>query len=78
MYAASQPQTDSATLLVVDDDRDIRHLLANSLGAHGFRVETAADAHGMDEVLARTPVDCVILDIMMPGVAGLSACRRIA
>lgn len=78
MYAASQPQTDSATLLVVDDDRDIRHLLANSLGAHGFRVETAADAHGMDEVLARTPVDCVILDIMMPGEDGLSACRRIA
>lgn len=78
MYAATQPQTDSATLLVVDDDRDIRQLLANSLGARGFKVETAADARGMDEVLARTPVDCVILDIMMPGEDGLSACRRIA
>lgn len=78
MYAAAQPQTDSATLLVVDDDRDIRHLLANSLGARGFRVETAADTRGMDEVLARTAVDCVILDVMMPGEDGLSACRRLA
>ncbi|MDV3458075.1 response regulator [Sphingomonas sp. HF-S4] len=69
---------DSATLLVVDDDNDIRHLLANSLGARGFHVETAADTRDMDEILARTPVDCVILDIMMPGEDGLAACRRIA
>jgi two-component system OmpR family response regulator len=78
MYAAAQPQTDSATLLVVDDDRDIRHLLANSLGARGYRVETASSARDMDQMLARTPIDCVILDIMMPGEDGLSACRRIA
>jgi two-component system, OmpR family, response regulator len=76
--AGTQTHADSATLLVVDDDRDIRHLLANSLGARGFHVETAADAHGMDEVLARTQVDCIILDVMMPGEDGLSACRRIA
>ena len=68
---------DSATLLVVDDDRDIRLLLANSLGARGYRVETAANAHEMDEVLARTKVDLVILDVMMPGEDGLSACRRL-
>ncbi|MCW3836466.1 response regulator [Sphingomonas canadensis] len=68
----------AATLLVVDDDRDIRHLLANSLGARGYRVETAASARDMDQILARTPVDLVILDVMMPGEDGLSACRRIA
>jgi two-component system OmpR family response regulator len=69
---------DSATLLVVDDDRDIRLLLANSLGARGYRVETASNARDMDQILARTPIDLVILDIMMPGEDGLSACRRIA
>jgi two-component system, OmpR family, response regulator len=68
----------TATLLVVDDDRDIRLLLANSLGARGYRVETAASTRDMDQILARMPVDLVILDIMMPGEDGLSACRRIA
>jgi two-component system OmpR family response regulator len=68
----------AATLLVVDDDRDIRLLLANSLGARGYRVETAASARDMDAILARMPVDLVILDVMMPGEDGISACRRLA
>lgn len=68
----------AATLLVVDDDRDIRQLLADSLGARGYRVETAASARDMDQILARTAVDLIILDVMMPGEDGLSACRRIA
>lgn len=78
MLSANTPVDDSATLLVVDDDRDIRLLLANSLGARGYRVETASNARDMDQIMARTPIDLVILDIMMPGEDGLSACRRIA
>jgi two-component system OmpR family response regulator len=78
MLAIATPPDDSATLLVVDDDRDIRLLLANSLGARGYRVETASNTRDMDQILARTPVDLVILDVMMPGEDGLSACRRIA
>lgn len=69
---------DSARLLVVDDDHDIRMLLASSLGARGYTVETAANAREMDEILARRPMDLVILDVMMPGEDGLSACRRLA
>lgn len=72
------PSAASGTLLVVDDDRDIRQLLASSLEARGYRVETASNARDMDRVLARVPVDLIILDIMMPGEDGLSACRRIA
>jgi two-component system, OmpR family, response regulator len=78
MYPASSSAVDSAALLVVDDDRDIRLLLADSLGGRGYRVETAGNTKEMDEVLGRTPIDCVILDVMMPGEDGLSACRRIA
>lgn len=78
MLGANTVMDDSATLLVVDDDRDIRLLLANSLGARGYRVETASSARDMDQILSRTPIDLVILDIMMPGEDGLSACRRIA
>ncbi len=72
------PSEDSATLLVVDDDRDIRMLLANSLGARGYRVETASNTRDMDQVLASIPIDLIILDVMMPGEDGLSACRRLA
>ena len=78
MINAPIPADDSATLLVVDDDRDIRMLLANSLGARGYRVETASNTRDMDQILARTPVDLIILDVMMPGEDGLSACRRIS
>jgi two-component system OmpR family response regulator len=78
MLGANTVLDDSATLLVVDDDRDIRLLLANSLGARGYRVETASSARDMDQILSRTPIDLVILDIMMPGEDGLSACRRIS
>lgn len=78
MINATIPAADSATLLVVDDDHDIRMLLANSLGARGYRVETASNTREMDQILARTTIDLVILDVMMPGEDGLSACRRIA
>jgi len=66
------------TLLIVDDDAAIRTLLATSLGSHGFHVETAGSPREMDGVLARTGVDLIILDVMMPGEDGLSACRRVA
>ncbi|MBB5709807.1 response regulator [Sphingomonas xinjiangensis] len=78
MLSVTDNSDSSATLLVVDDDRDIRLLLANSLGGRGYRVETASNTRAMDEILASTPVDLVILDVMMPGEDGLSACRRIA
>src|SRR5436309_3539023 len=52
MLATATSQDDSATLLVVDDDRDIRMLLANSLGSRGYKVETASSTRDMDRILA--------------------------
>jgi two-component system OmpR family response regulator len=66
-----------AHLLVVDDDAGIRVLLAERLGAYGYRVSTAASVAEMDRVLARGAVDLILLDVMMPGEDGLSACRRL-
>ncbi len=66
------------TLLVVDDDHMIRTLLAQSLGMHGYNVETAMSAQEMDSVLARQSVSLILLDVMMPGEDGLSVCRRLA
>lgn len=78
MVDASFSIDTTATLLVVDDDHDIRMLLADSLGARGYHVETASNTREMDQVLASSPIDLVILDVMMPGEDGLSACRRIS
>ncbi|HLZ79148.1 MAG TPA: response regulator [Sphingomonas sp.] len=63
-------------LLVVDDDAELRDLIAAFLRDHHIEVETAADAEGMDSALARQRFDCVILDLMMPGEDGLSVLRR--
>lgn len=66
------------TLLVVDDDIGIRSLLSQNLSAAGSRVLTAANAAEMNRVLLNEHIDVIILDIMMPGEDGLSACRRLA
>lgn len=66
-----------ATILIVEDDSDIRRLVADLMRREGFCVEEAADGAGMDAVLARTRPDLIILDLMLPGEDGLSICRRI-
>lgn len=78
MQVLSIPPETGRALMVVDDDAEIRALLADSLGKHGFRVETAANPREMDALLARVPIELIILDIMMPGEDGISVCRRIA
>jgi two-component system, OmpR family, response regulator len=67
-----------ARILMVDDDPGIRDVVSDFLGRHGYTVETAGDARGMEQVMARGPVDLIVLDVMMPGEDGLSICRRLA
>jgi two-component system OmpR family response regulator len=64
-------------VLIVDDDQEIRDLVAAFLARHGLAVRTAEDAQAMDAVLATEPVDLLVLDVMMPGEDGLAACRRL-
>jgi two-component system OmpR family response regulator len=66
-----------AHLLVVDDHREIRELLARYLTGHGYRVTTAESAAAARRVLQASGVDLVILDIMMPGEDGLALCRHL-
>ena len=65
-------------LLVVDDDPGIREVLCEYLDRHGYAAEPAASAAEMDRALQARPADLVVLDVMMPGEDGLSACRRLA
>jgi len=64
-------------ILMVDDDPGIRDVVSEFLGQHGYQVETAADARGMEQALSKGPVDLIVLDVMMPGEDGLSICRRL-
>lgn len=67
----------SPHILIVDDDAEIRDLLARFLRKHGFRAETAEDGRAMDRTLAAGRFDLVVLDLMMPGEDGLAICRRL-
>ena len=64
-------------ILVVDDDPEIRRMVAEFLMREGLEVEAAEDAAAMDAVMARRRPDLVVLDLMMPGEDGLSVCRRL-
>jgi len=64
-------------ILIVDDDREIRSLLSDSLTSSGYRVSAAANGAAMMQTMATARIDLVVLDIMMPGESGLSICRRL-
>ncbi len=64
-------------ILVVDDDRAVRESLRRSLAFNGYEVDLAADGAEALEQIARTRPDAVVMDVMMPRVGGLEACRRL-
>jgi DNA-binding response OmpR family regulator len=70
-------QAPRATVLVVDDDADIRNLLRLYLEREGHRAVEAADGTAALERARTESVDLVLLDVMLPGVDGLEVCRRL-
>ena len=66
-----------ATILVIEDDPDIRELLSFSLPKEGWTLVMAEDGEsGLSRLGAANP-DCVLLDIMLPGMDGLDVLRAI-
>lgn len=65
------------TILVVDDDSDIRRLIIEALHYASFAAIGAGSGMEALDILQKRPVDFVILDIMMPGLDGMEVCRRI-
>ena len=65
------------SLLIVDDDREIRTLLAEHLETHGFRVRTASNGKTMQAALDQQAVDLIVLDLNLPGEDGLILCRQL-
>src|ERR671930_1639755 len=74
---ARLPCMSPPTVLLVEDEPDIVALLTDFLAVEGFGVLAAGDAHGAIDALERDGVDCVVLDVMLPGASGFDVCRRI-
>jgi two-component system OmpR family response regulator len=64
-------------ILIVDDHREIRDLLARFLRKHSMRVTAAPDASEARKLLKTSSIDLIVLDIMMPGEDGLSLARHV-
>ncbi len=68
---------DHGHILIVDDDQQIRLLVARFLQRHGYRVTGAPDGHAMREALRSAPMDLIVLDLMLPNSSGLDLCREV-
>ncbi|MGH8891110.1 MAG: response regulator transcription factor [Acidothermaceae bacterium] len=67
----------SGRILVVDDDPTISDVVARYLTREGYDVTLAADGYAALDVAAAVQPDLVVLDIMLPGIDGLSVCRKL-
>ena len=63
------------SILIVDDDPEIRHLLVDYLARNGYASLAARDGREMKMLLERQLVDLVVLDLMQPDTDGLTLCR---
>ncbi len=73
----SRSKRESATILVIDDDDDVREFIAASLAEFGHNVLTASDGkEGIDRFVEAGP-DLVILDFVMPGLSGAEVAAHI-
>lgn len=63
------------SILIVDDDPEIRRLLVDYLARNGFDAVAARDGREMWQMLDRHAVDLIVLDLMLPDTDGLTLCR---
>ncbi|HEV2729228.1 MAG TPA: HD domain-containing phosphohydrolase [Terriglobales bacterium] len=75
LQQSHQPIT--GTILVADDQASNRELLQELLTIEGFTVHSVSDGAAVLEQLTRTPVDLVLLDVMMPHLNGFEVCEKI-
>jgi two-component system, OmpR family, KDP operon response regulator KdpE len=76
--AARSATINAAKILLVDDDPLIRRVLRMTLTSTGYVVvEAITGEEALEKVQAEGAVDMVLLDLRMPGIGGLEACRRI-
>lgn len=70
-------ETQSATILVVDDDVRLCKMISDYLATHGYQVDTCHRGDDAICIILETAPDLVVLDLMLPGSDGLSVCRQV-
>ena len=70
-------EENNSSILVVDDNPEIREIIQVLLGGEGYLVETAGNGVKALEMLSQREYDLIILDIMMPGISGIKTCEEI-
>src|SRR3954468_274005 len=74
---SAQPHSPGARVLVAEDDQRLRESLGRVLTFEGYSVRFASDGAEALACVAEEPADVIVLDVMMPNVDGLTACRRL-
>jgi len=76
---AHPPAGDGRTILVLDDEPEIRRLVAIMLSSHGYKVLTAANGENAIKTFQKSkqPVDLVLLDVVSPGMSGPMVADRL-
>ncbi|HMD17557.1 MAG TPA: response regulator transcription factor [Terriglobales bacterium] len=69
--------TDRLNTLVVDDEPSFRRVLRTSLATSGFAIQEARSGEEAVTILTQCNFDLVLLDVNMPGMGGVEACREI-
>lgn len=81
MMRASDPLAGVAAvprrLLLVDDDQLYVEMIGDILRDDGYEIYSASSGEAALEKLSEAPVDCILLDLMMPGIGGIETCRRV-
>lgn len=73
--SASPPER---SILVVDDEADVRDLLSETLAEEGFEVHAAPSGEAaLEHLSGGKPADLVLMDVVMPGISGVEAAKRI-
>jgi two-component system, OmpR family, KDP operon response regulator KdpE len=67
----------SPTILVVDDEPQIRRVMCSTLSASGYVITEARDGEDAIESVRKNKPDLILLDVNMPGMGGIAACREI-
>ena len=75
--APTQERPDAASVVVIDDDPDVRAFVVNSLVEYGYRVEEAGDGPAGIKLVERVRPAIVVLDYVMPGMSGAEVAARI-
>ncbi len=65
------------TILIIEDEPSLQETLAYNLEKQGYSIETAGDGRVALEIARRVQPDCLLLDIMLPGLDGIEVCKTL-